>query len=90
MTGRICNYEFASAGIEVSVGNINGYSLLMLGLKAIQQQGAINIVALCADPLTVCHQSCQLIVRNKIGVHKHTTNEGTLPVVDTAAGYKAQ
>ncbi len=90
MARRIGHDEFARAGGEEAIGDINGDALFAFGLKPIHQQREIDIVARSAVLAGILLQGRQLIVEQQFGIVKQPADQGGLAVIHAAAGQKPQ
>ena len=80
----------AAVGGEEPVGDIDGDALLALGLKAVDQQGEVDLLALGAVAFRVGLERLELVVEDALRLIKKPADEGALAVVDAAAGDEPQ
>ena len=90
MAGGIGDDELALGSREVAVGNVDGNTLLTLGLQAIHQQRQIHLFASGAGLLGVTGDGFHVIFIDHLGVMQQTPDQGALAVIDVTAGQKAQ
>ncbi|MNZ55908.1 hypothetical protein D3C78_738440 [compost metagenome] len=90
MAWSIGNDKFALLGGEIAIRHVNGDALLALGLKAVHQQGQVELFALRTVTLAVVMQRGELVFVNLTGVMQQTPNQRAFAVIDAAAGQKTQ
>src|SRR5262245_34544782 len=90
MAWRIGNDERPLWCGNITVGNIDGDSLLALGLKPVHKQREVDIVGVSAVLLRVALKCRELIVENEALLIKQAANERRFAIVDRAASKQPQ
>jgi hypothetical protein len=87
---RIGDDEFSLGGCEVTVGHVDGDSLLPFVFQPIQQQRRIKLIAASPMFLAISLKSGDLIVVNGAGFQKQPANQRALAVVNASASNEPQ
>ena len=90
MAGRVGHDERTRGRGEIAVSDIDRDALLALGLKSVDQQGEIDLLAQSAVPQRVAAQSGKLIVEDQLTFIEKAPDERRLAVVDRSAGQDPQ
>ena len=90
MSRGVGNDERALAGGEHAIGDVDGDALLAFRLKAVHQQGQVEVVALGAVPLAVGLHLRELVLEDQPGFVEQAADQRRLAVVHAAAGDEAQ
>ena len=87
---RIGDNEAAAWGGEKPVGDVDGDTLLALGLQPVDQQRQIDVLAGRAVFRRITRNRGQLIVVDQLGIVEQASDQGRLAVVYRSAGQKSQ
>ena len=75
---------------EVAIGHIDGNSLFPLGLKTVDEERQVELIAGGALALTIALDRGKLIFIDQLGVMEQSADERALAVIDAAAGQEAK
>jgi len=87
---RIGDDELALFGCEKAIGDVDGDALFPLGGEAVDEQGEVDLLPLCAHPLAVGLQRGELILKDHLAVVKQAADQRGFAVIDAAAGDETQ
>ena len=90
MPGRVRHNKLAVIGAKETVSHINGNALLSFSRQAIYQKREINVATLGALLFGVLQQRRHLILKNKLSLIEHASDQGALAIVYAAAGNESQ
>ena len=90
MPRRVGNDELALLGGEKAVSNVDRDPLLALSSKAVDEQGKIDLLPLCAHALAVRLERGKLILEDHLAVVKQPPDQRGFAVVDRSAGDESQ
>ena len=87
--GGVGNDELALGGGKVTVGGADRDPLFAFGPKAVGQQGEVDVFV-PSFLLLRFFDGFKLILEDRLGVMKESTDKGALPVVHAARGGEPQ
>ena len=86
---RIDDDEAAMRGLEIAPGDVDGDALLALGLKAVEQQAEIDLLAVLQAVLRGMDDCCALVLGDRGRIPQHPADQRRFAVVHRAAGEEA-
>ncbi len=90
MAGRIGDDERAARCRERAIGHIDCNSLLAFGLKSVDQQREVDVLADSAVLLRIAIERRELIVEDELLIVKQAADERRFSIIDRAAGQEPQ
>src|SRR6185312_11197440 len=90
MPGRIDDDKAPRRCFEIAPGNVDGDALLALGLKPVEQQAEIDLLAVEPAALRSVRDGRGRVLGDSGRVPEHAADQGRLAVIDRAASEQPQ
>ena len=91
MPRRVSHDKMAPPGGKITIGDIDRYALLALGLQSIDQQREIKFASRRGtEARRVSAERRQLVLVKQTAIKQQSPDQGRFAVIDRAAGQQAQ